>query len=182
MKGLPTVNLHKTILTGCVCLATTLNALAAFAPPAEAQIEAAAGNPAALSALLKDASLEQASHVVKTVIARIAALNLSASALEARIQLTMSTTLTVVPASGLVAFAGLLGGEMGGSLAIRSQPAIVSATQGALTTGAGTRGSDVAKAFGDAYEVAASGSSNAQNTKDADKVQPPVAKLYPGQN
>jgi hypothetical protein len=43
-------------------------------------------------------------------------------------------------------------------------------------------GSDVAKAFGDAYEVAASGSSNAQNTKDADKVQPPVAKLYPGQN
>jgi hypothetical protein len=94
----------------------------------------------------------------------------------------MSTTLTVVPASGLVAFAGLLGGEMGGSLAIRSQSAIVSATQGALTTGAGTMGSDVAKAFGDAYEVAASGSSNAQNTKDADKVQPPVAKLYPGQN
>jgi hypothetical protein len=182
MKGLPTMNIQKTILTGCVCLATTLNALAAFTPPTEAQIEAAAGTPAVLSALLKDASLEQAAHVVKTVIARIAALNLSAPVLEARIQQTMGTTLTVVPASGLVAFSAMLGSEMGNSLAIRSQPAIVSATQGSLTTSAGTTGAEVAKAFGEAFDVAASGSSNAQNTKDADKVQPPVAKLYPGQN
>lgn len=176
------MNIQKTILTGCVCLATTLNALAAFTPPAEAQIEAAAGNPAAFSVLLKDASIEQASHVVKTVIARIAALNLSAPVLETRIQLVISKTLHVLPSSGYVTFAHLLGTEMGNSLVIRSNPAVVSATQGALAADAGSMGTEAAKAFGEAYEVATSGSSSAQNTKDADKVQPPVAKLYPGQN
>lgn len=176
------MKIQKFILTGCACLTTTLTALAAFTPPTEAQIKAAAGAPAEISALLKDASLEQASHVVKTVIARIAALNLSARALVARIQQTISTTLAVVPANGYVAFSSLLGSEMGSSLAIRSQPAVVSATQGALAAGAGTIGTEAAKAFGEAYEVATSGSSSAQNTKGADKVQPPVAKLYPGQN
>lgn len=176
------MKIQKLVLTGFVCLATTLISQAAFTPPTEAQIEAAAGNPTGIAALLKDASLEQASHVVKTVIARIAALNLSGKVLETRVQLTISKTLTVVPASGHIEFSAMLGSEMGSSLAIQIQPAIVSATQGALVTGAGTAGLEVAKAFGQAFEVAAGGSSSAQNTKDADKVQPPVAKLYPGQN
>jgi len=88
----------------------------------------------------------------------------------------MSTTLTALPASGLTAFAGMLGNEMGNSLAIRSQSVVVSDTQSALASASGA-GADVAKAFGDSFQAAAKTSGDASV-----KEQPPTAKLYPGQN
>ena len=165
-----------------VCLSTTLSALAAFTAPTEAQINAAAGTPSQLTALLNGASLEEAASVVKSVMVRLAGLGLSDAALQSRATLVISTATGALPASGHLAFCAMLGNQMGNSLAIRSNPALVSATQGALTTHTGTLGAVAAKAFGDAFEIASSGSNNAQNTKDADKVQPPSAKLYPGQN
>ena len=177
-----TMKMSNLLMSGIVCLTTTLTALAEFTGPTETQIEAAAGNPTQLAALLEGASLEQAAHVVKTVIARIAGLDLSSDALVSRITQAMSTTMTSVPTVSHVAFATMLGNEMGSTLAIQNNPAVVSATQGALTTSAGTAGTEVAKAFGDAFDQAKSGSSTSQNTKDSDKVQPPTSTKYPGQD
>lgn len=176
------MKMQNIVLTGIVCLTTSLNALAGFTPPTEAQIEAAAANPSGLSALLNGATPVQASHVVKTVMARVAALNLSDEALASRINLVMGTTLSIVSTTNQVSFATMLGTEMGNSLAIRSQPSLVSAAQGALTTGAGTAGAAVATAFGEAFSTASSGSSNSQNTRHKDAVKPPSAGKYPGQN
>lgn len=176
------MKMRNIVMTGIVCLTTTLTAMAGFTPPTESQILAAAADPSQLKALLSGASSEQAAHVVKTVLARIGGLDLGDKALEIRINQAMSATMAVLPPASCVAFANMLGNEMGNSLAIRSQPAIVSATQGALAANAGTFGEAASKAFGDSYKAAASGSSNSQNTKDADKVQPPAAILYPGQN
>jgi|GEM_PF-1726086 len=170
------------VIATLVCLSTTLSALAAYTPPTEAQIDAAAGNPTQLTALLNGASLEEAAHVVKTVMARIAGLGLSDSVLNSRVNLVASTAMAAIPGPGHVAFCAMLGNEMGNSLPIRSNPALVSAMQGALTTSTGTAGAAAAKAFGDAFANAASGSGNAQNTKDANKAQPPSALLYQGQN
>ena len=170
------MKIRNILLAVFVCLTTTMTVLAEFTAPTEAQINDAAGNPAQLAALLKGASLEEASHVVKTVIAQIAGLGLSATALESRIQLAMNTAVAAEPAASLSSFAAMLGTEMGYDLAIRSQAAVISATQGALTASAGTAGAAVAKAFGDAF-TASSGSGNTQNAKNTDT--PPKAKLYP---
>ena len=170
------MKIRNVFMSGMVCLVTSLTAFAEFTPPTDAQIQAAAADPAQLATLLNGASLEQASHVVKTVIAQIASLNLPANTLESRVGQVMSTTLTTLPASGLTAFAGMLGNEMGNSLAIRSQSAVVSDTQSALASASGA-GAAVAKAFGDSFQAAASTSGNASA-----KEQPPTAKLYPGQN
>lgn len=169
------------LMTTLVCLSTALSALAGFTPPSEARIDAAAGNPTQLTALLRGASLEEAAHVLKTVMARIASLNLSAQEMESRINLAIRTTLTALPAGGRLAFCAMLGNEMGNSMGIRNNTALVSSAQGALTTFMGTEGTAAAEAFGKAFTTAASGSSNPQNTKDSNKAQPPSALLYKGQ-
>jgi hypothetical protein len=176
------MNMRNLLMSTLVCLTTTLTTLAEFAPPTEAQIQAAAGNPGQLAALLSGASLEQAADVVKTVIDRALALGLPSSGLDARMAQIIGAALGALPAGGHVTFAGLLGSAMGSSLALQQQPGAVSAIQGALVAGGGSSGAAMGLAFGKSFDVAAGGSDNAQNTKDSDKVQPPAAVKYPGQN
>lgn len=176
------MNMRNLLMSALVCLTTALTALAEFTPPTEAQIQAAAGNPSQLAAILNGASLEQAADVVKTVIDRALGLGLASSALEGRIGQVISAALGALPANGQVTFAGLLGSAMGSSLAFQQQPGVVSAAQGALVAGGGASGSAMGLAFGTAFDVSSGGSDNAQNTKDSNKVQPPDAVKYPGQN
>lgn len=169
------MKMRNLLMSGIICLTTTLTALAAFTPPTTDQINAAAGDPAQLTALLSGATLEQAADVVQSVIAKAAALGLSAEELEARIGQIISKALAAVPATGHAEFATLLGKEMGDCLALRTQPAVISAVQAALAANAGTAGEAVAKAFGDSFLIATS-------AKGPNGVKPPPSKLYPGQN
>jgi hypothetical protein len=166
------------LLVGVLFLTATLSAMAAFTPPTDAQIKSAAENPALLAPLLKGASLEETAHVVKAVIARMGSLHLSNDVLTARVTEVVNACLAAVAEGGHDEFCRILGTEMGISEAIKSNPAIVSAVQGALAA----HGAGEATAFGDAYEAAGGGSGNRQNTRDSNKVQPPAAGLYPGQN
>ncbi|MEI6704814.1 MAG: hypothetical protein WCL71_14975, partial [Deltaproteobacteria bacterium] len=139
------MSMRNLLMTGLVCLTTTMSAVAAFTTPTKAQIAAVAADPAELTALLHGASLDQAAQIVKTVISRIAALELPAQEQNSRITLAISKALAALPAGKLVEFAGLLGTEMGRSLAIRLKPIVVSAVQGALAAAAGDNGASMAK-------------------------------------
>lgn len=189
------MKIRSLLVAGIACLAINMNVMAAFTQPTDAQIQAAAVNPAQLSALLRGASLEQAAHVVKSVVARMVGLRLSNDVLITRVTEVITAALAAIPDNGYVAFATMMGNEMGSSEAIRSSLAVVSAVQGALATHSAATGTGEPAAFARAYLAAVSGSGSLQNTKTADKVQAPdpnldkvqtpepkLAKFYEGQN
>ncbi len=176
------MKLRTLAMTALICITVTLNTMAAFTPPTETQIAAAAADPATLSSLLHGASLEQSAHIMKAVIARIVMLNLGETAMSQHLTQATSEAMGAIPAQAHIAFSAMLGNEMGTSFAIRNQPLAVSVVQGALVTSAGNSGgAAVAQAFGDAFSAASKGFRGSGSTTESDNAQPPAASLYPGQ-
>lgn len=174
------MKMRNVLIFAIVCMTTTLTALADFTVPSEAQMQAAAGDPAMLDGLLKGASAQEAANVVKVVIARVAAMHLSAAVSGTRLTQIMSTTLTVMPAASHVAFAEILGRTMGADVAFQGQPEVVAATQAALVTAGGTTsGSTIALSFSTAFTTASAAPGNPQGS---DRNTPQVGNLYRDQN
>lgn len=167
-------------VVGAMTIQAAVVAHGAFSQPTEAQIAAAAKDPAAnMAALLKDASAEQAAQVVKVVVAKVLGLGLASDVQSARIVAVISGALAAVPSQMQVAFSSALGTAVAGSGAIAAIPGTVSAIQGAIATAGGAQGAALAEAFGAAYQVAMQNiGGTGQKTKND---PPPVASGYEGQ-
>jgi len=168
----------KTTLLGMVgvMMISALSVSAAFTEPTDAQLTAAANDPAAIAALLVGASSEQAAQVIKAVVVQIAAMDLTASAQGTKISAVVAAAFSSVPAGSASLLAANLGTACGASVAVSGNPAVVSSIQSAIATSGGSAGAALAETFGTAYTKA-----KAEQTAGKDDSAPPVATGYPGQ-
>jgi hypothetical protein len=149
---------------------------AAFVAPTQEQIDQAAGDPAALRALLAGANPEQAANVVKAVIAVILQSGQSVIAQQASVAQAVSAAFSILPAAQTTAFSSALGTACGGSPVISANGGAVSAIQAVLASiGTPELGRRLAASFGDSFQ-AASGTLFGPSDKADDN--PPVADGY----
>lgn len=162
-----------------VMMITAMSALSAetFTPPTDAQLKAAAKDPAAIAALLEGASPEQAAQVVKAVVVEIASMGLSATAQAASIGNVITAAFAAIPAGSAPMLASSLGAACGASVAINSNPAVISSIQSTIATTGGSSGAAMAESFGTAYAEAKAASTPASDSTPP----PPVATGYDGQ-
>lgn len=170
-------------LAAAIVLCGSLTALAAFTPPSEARLSAAANSPETeMAGLLSEASNEQAANVVKAVIAKVLTLGLSSDNQAARIAAVVTGAFAAIPAQARLAFAASLGWAVAGSEVIVAANGAVSRIQAAVATFGGPQsGTALAQAFGTSYEATLV----ARVDKDpgqGDNEPPPVSTVYPGQN
>ena len=147
------MNTLKALAMMIVC-ATCITAAAAFAPPTQDQIKQAAADPAALAALLKGASPEQAAQVVKTVIVAALAMKLETSVQTARINQIIAAAVGAMSAHPS-AFATALGTSLGGAAAINQNAGLVKTMRAALAAVGGQHGTALVTAFQTAFTAAA---------------------------
>ena len=159
-----------------VVMMTALSVSAAFAPPTDAQLTAAANDPAAIAALLVGASPEQAAQVIKAVVVQVSAMGLPAATQGTKISAVVAAAFSATPAGSASLFAASLGTACGASGAVSGNPAVVSSIQSAIATSGGSSGAALAQTFGTAYTEAKSAQKAGK-----DDVAPPVAKGYAGQ-
>jgi hypothetical protein len=167
-----------TMLVSGVLLASVVSVLAAFTPPSAQQLSAAANDPALVSALMKDASAEQAAQVLKALIVKISGLGLESQAASARITAVVNGGFSAVPAGSVVLLASELGTLAGKTSSISGNPTLVSTIQNAIATAGGRSGAALASGFGSAYTAAREQSSSDTNNKYS---APPFGRPYPGQ-
>ena len=106
-------------IAALVLSVATLAASAAFTPPTDEQLnEAAAAPGAALAALLQDAGPDQAAAVVKSVVEKIIALNLSEEELTARLADVIRIAYKSLPPQEFDVFAAALGRTLAGNPAV----------------------------------------------------------------
>jgi len=162
-----------------VMMISGLSASAAFTPPTDEQLTAAANDPATLAALLVGASPEQEAQVVKAVIVQLEALGLPAATQGARVSAVVAAAFADTPAASMSLLAASLGTACGASVAISANPAVVSSVQSAVITAGGASGAVLARTFGEAYTEAKA--ANQAGNNDALSSAPPQAKGYAGQ-
>ena len=153
-------------------------ALADYHAPSAQQLAQAAATPASVAALIAGASAEQAADVVRAVIAQVLGLNLGDEAQATRITQVVAAAMGGLEGPQLQAFATALGQAVGGSAVLRGNLAVVSTIQAAVVTAAGSSGTAIGAAFGDAYNSAIRQSGTARN--DSSKPDMPApATGYP---
>ena len=145
--------MNKTVMTAT--LIGTLMAFqclaAEFAMPSAADIAKAAADPAAVAALLKGASPEQAAEIVKDAVSAVLGLNLNAKEQGKRIGDIVAAAMKAIPEGQQAAFAEALGKAVGEDALLRGKGAVVSAIQGAIASINGK----LAGVFGVAYRKTA---------------------------
>lgn len=150
-----------------------------FTAPTEEQLTAAAENPDLVADLLAGASVEQATEVVRLIIAKIANLSLPSGEQSARITALIGQAFATLPGQA-VPLAEALGTALSGG----SFPAeVVSTVQQAVITAGGSEGSEAGLAFGTAYTVALTpdvGSITGTDLKTNPEA-PPLGQFYEGQ-
>ncbi len=141
--------LYRTVAV--VLMAGAISAPAAFKPPTDEQVAAAAENPAQGAALVADATPEEAAAVLKAIYEKIVAMNLEPAAFTARIALVTGAVFKAMP-SKVLALAAALGKVLGESPALAEKVARI--VVAAAATASGVQGPAVTRAFVDALLLA----------------------------
>jgi|APCry1669188970_1035186.scaffolds.fasta_scaffold39425_2 hypothetical protein len=174
------------VLTGIAC--------AEFATPTAEQIKKAAKTPAAVKALIADATPAQAAQVVKVIILEIATehdgkghASHARGQGQSQIAAVIRYALTGLSPEQAALFAFDLGTACGESLTISSNGGLTSSVQGALATyGGETSGPMLAQNFATAFMAVAAPAGRVgvqgQNQNQAPPpIEPPVSGPYPAQ-
>jgi|GEM_PF-5047124 len=171
----------KKIMMMVAAVGMAVSAMAAFVQPTQEQINQAAGNPAAINALLAGADPEEAANVMKAVIAVILGNGHDAASQQASVMQAVSAAFSSLPATQAfrMDFSAALGTACGGSTVITGNGGAVSAIQAAMaSTGTPETGGALAASFGDSFQKAGGTLPN-KGDKASDK--PTVATGYPNQ-
>lgn len=122
-----------------------------FVQPTQAELEAAAGNPSLVTAMLTDATAPQAAEVCKDVIVEIVKLDLEPEDRDARIADLVKYVFLGFPEDSGEDLSIALGRVVAASPTASMSPALVSAIQQAIIAVAGL---DLGNSFGNAYNLA----------------------------
>lgn len=138
-----------------IACSTCMTAFAAFTPPSQDQVNQAAADPAKLSALLVDATPDQAAQVVKAVIVATLSLNLDSTVQSARISQLITSSVGSMAAQS-VAFATALGTTLASTRAISQNAVLITTIHAALTTAGGSTqaGTALSTAFQQSFTAA----------------------------
>lgn len=154
----------------------------AFTPPTDAQLAAAAGDPALVGGLIDGASVTEVAGVLRDAIVRVVALGLPPAERDARIAALIKKIFAALPGQSQ-ALAAALGTAVAEAAGESITPAVVSAIQVATITAAGSEGASAGAAFGNSYRAAAappSESGSASKSSALIPPSPPVGKQYEG--
>ena len=88
--------MKKSLLACAALIVSTVMASAAFVPPTQAKIDAAANAPAKVAALLTDATAAEAQTVFKSVLTAVKALGLPPADLQTRAEAVLVAVATYV--------------------------------------------------------------------------------------
>lgn len=163
---------------------TAESAWAVFAPPAESRLREAADDPTKLRELLRDASVNQAADVTRSVLVRIVKLDLKPKERNARLISLMKTLIQAMPGHGN-ALAVILGRAVAANPTASLAPDLISAIQSALVVASGNDGAGAGASFGNAYQLAmltVAGAPGGGKNVPPTPPPPPVALPYEGQD
>jgi hypothetical protein len=169
----------RRIILAAVLLAGA--AEAAFTPPTQEQLQAAAKEPALVVALIVDANAEQAAEVGKDVVIEIVKLGLKPKERDARISQLVEFLFKAMPEDNSMELAIALGKAVAGSPTASMTAEIVSAIQLGIILAVNV---EHANAFGNAYNLAMqtiAGAPGGGKTVPPQPPPPPVALPYEGQ-
>ncbi len=154
---------------------------AAFTPPTQEQLQAAAKEPALVVALVQDANPEQAAEVGKDVVIEIVKLGLKPKDRDARISQLVEYLFKAMPEDNSMELAIALGKAVAGSPTASMSPDTVSAIQLGIILAVGV---DHANPFGNSYNLAMqtiAGAPGGGKTVPPQPPPPPVALPYEAQ-
>ena len=152
--------MKKGMIVGLVLVVFAAQSMAAFVAPTTEQIAAAASDPAAVKALMKDANATQAAGVIEAVLAKIVTLKIPEVQINAAIASVISNAFSASP--NTVQLSAALGKAVGANAALAVVVPVISQAIVATVGGNPAQQTDLGKAF------------NSQ--------LPPVSSGYNGQN
>ncbi len=141
------------MMLGMTCL-TAVAETSDFTMPTPDEIEAAAGDPSAIAALLDGASPEQAASIVRDVLVAVITqgqeAGLSVAAIAANVQVVVETATAAIPIASQTAFAQALAATIAATPIIAATQEFRAAVQAGAQAG-GASGTNLGRVFGDAY-------------------------------